>query len=470
MPPSPDTRDTVLPQIHGHHLPLDGVRAVAALMVLVFHVAVESGAALVPGLRGALFSGLELAVPLFFGLSGILLYRPWARATLYGTPAPRAGPYLWRRALRVLPAYWLVAVAALLLYSREYVGSVRVWLEVMTLSFVYTPDPWYEGIGPRGLGQIWSLCVEVAFYVLLPVLAYLLHRVARGGADVDARARRLLVGLAVMIVFSVAVLVVQFHPEPRPQMHMWLPRTLGMFAAGMALAVISEWAWKEPDRDGPVRQFCHTLASAPATCWLVALGAYLVTATPATGIRFAGADSIWPAVAQSLAALVFAFFFLAPITFLPQEHPSGAKRWRGQGAWLHTAMTGPAMAWLAKVSYGAFLWQFIVLYLWRDFTNQEPFTGSMLLDLGPVMIGTLVLAALTHRFVELPTRRAYHLLAPRDRRATQSGSPSAEPPSSSASSASSASSESSESSGSPDPSSASNSAQGSPSDTGTSAP
>ncbi|QVQ54847.1 acyltransferase [Spiractinospora alimapuensis] len=428
-------------------------------MVLVFHVAVESGTALVPGLRGALFSGLELAVPLFFGLSGILLYRPWARATLYGTPAPRAGAYLWRRALRVLPAYWLVAVAALLLYSREYLASVRVWLEVLTLSFVYTPDPWYEGIGPRGLGQIWSLCVEVAFYVLLPVLAYLLHRVARGGSDVDARARRLLVGLGVVIVFSVAVLVVQFYPEHRPQMHMWLPRTLGMFAAGMALAVISEWAWKEPDRDGPVRRFCHTLATAPATCWLVALGAYLVTATPATGVRFAGADSIWPAVAQSLAALVFAFFFLAPITFLPMERPSAAERWRGSGAWLHTLMTGPVMAWLAKVSYGVFLWQFIVLYLWRDFTSQEPFTGSMLLDLGPVVLGTLVLAALTHRFVELPTRRAYHLLAVRDRPTSpQSESPASESSRSSSSEPSSASV------------SDSASAQGSPSDTGTNAP
>lgn len=421
MTPSPTTRTAEtgggsgLPQIHGHHRALDGVRAIAALMVLVFHVAVESGAALVPGLRGALLSALELAVPLFFGLSGVLLYRPWARATLYGTPHPKTGAYLWRRALRVLPAYWLVAVVALLLYSREQLASVRVWFEVLTLTFVYNPDPWYDGIGPRGLGQIWSLCAEVAFYLLLPVFAFLLHRLARRGAGVDARARRLLLGLALIAVLSVATLWLQFYPDPQPRMHMWLPRTLGMFAAGMALAVLSEWAWHEPERDNPARRFCSTLATSPGICWLVALGAYLLTATPATGARFAGADTIWPAVAQTLTAMVFAFFFLAPIAFMSRERPAGTSRWDGGGAWLHTVMTGPTMAWLAKISYGVFLWQFIVLYLWRDFTGQEAFTGSMLLDLGPVVVGTLMLAAFTHRFVELPTRRAYRLTAVRDR-------------------------------------------------------
>src|SRR5690606_13604646 len=108
---------------------------------------------------------------------GLLLYRPWARAALDGTPGPQVLPYLWRRGLRVLPAYWIVATVALLLWSREHL-SVRAWVEVLTLTFTYNLDPWWEGTGPYGLGQMWSLCVEVSFYVLLPVFALLLALLA----------------------------------------------------------------------------------------------------------------------------------------------------------------------------------------------------------------------------------------------------------------------------------------------------
>ncbi len=55
---------------------LDGVRAIAAFAVLVFHVAMEAGTALEPGFLGALLSRGEIGVPIFFTLSGLLLYRP----------------------------------------------------------------------------------------------------------------------------------------------------------------------------------------------------------------------------------------------------------------------------------------------------------------------------------------------------------------------------------------------------------
>src|SRR6266581_6700257 len=55
----------------------------------------------------------DIGVPIFFTLSGLLLFRPWARAVLQGGQAPKAGPYLWRRALRILPVYWAVVLIAL---------------------------------------------------------------------------------------------------------------------------------------------------------------------------------------------------------------------------------------------------------------------------------------------------------------------------------------------------------------------
>jgi peptidoglycan/LPS O-acetylase OafA/YrhL len=68
---------------------------------------------------------------------------------------------------------------------------------------------------------------------------------------------------------------------------------------------------------------------------------------------------------------------------------------------------------LGRISYGVFLWQFMVLYLWRDFTGQEIFTGSFWLDAVPVTIGTVLLAAASHRWVEEPSRRWSHRLSRR---------------------------------------------------------
>lgn len=405
----------LLPQVDGRHEALDGVRALAALMVLVFHVATETGDSLAPGVLGGLLSAFDVAVPLFFALSGVLLYRPWARAALDGTRGPRARPYLWRRAVRVLPAYWLVAVAALLVYSRDELGSLRYWWEVLTLTFPFNTDPPWVGTGPYGLGQMWSLSVEVSFYLLLPLFGLVLALWARGGRSVDARGRRLLAGLGVMALLGLAALVPQFYPEPREYMHAWLPRAAGLFAAGMALAVLSEWAWREPGADGPVRRLCRTLGSSPGVCWLVAGGFFALKATEASGGRFIGSGDIWTSAVDSLAGIGFAFFLIAPCALAPR--PAGpplplreARAWRG-GRWLDSLLRHRVCQFLGRISYGVFLWQFMVLYLWRDFTGQEIFTGSFWLDAVPVTIGTVLLAAASHRWVEEPSRRWSHRLS-----------------------------------------------------------
>lgn len=266
-------------------------------------------------------------MPLFFALSGLLLYRPWARAALDGTAGPRVLGYLWRRGLRVLPAYWIVAGTALLLWSREHLDSARAWVEVLTLTFIYNLDPWWNGTGPHGLGQMWSLCVEVSFYLLLPLLALVLAWLAaRGGDDVNRRARWLLAGILALGVVAVLALIPQFYPEPRPYLHSWLPRSLGMFAVGMALAVVTEWAWREPGADGPVRRLCRTLSHSATLCGALALIVYLLAATPAAGPRFFGVEGLWVALFSMVMSTLFAFFIVAPIAFAaPAAHgPGGA--------------------------------------------------------------------------------------------------------------------------------------------------
>src|SRR5690606_40256890 len=70
------------PPISGHQVTLEGLRAVAALAVLVYHVAATAGSITNPAGARWLFNGGQVGVPIFFALSGLLLYRPWAAAAL----------------------------------------------------------------------------------------------------------------------------------------------------------------------------------------------------------------------------------------------------------------------------------------------------------------------------------------------------------------------------------------------------
>ena len=84
---------------------LDGVRILAATAVVVNHVASKTGTSYVDGLAASLLGHLDIGVAVFFVLSGFLLFRPFPQAAARGRAAPGTGAYLWRRALRILPAY-----------------------------------------------------------------------------------------------------------------------------------------------------------------------------------------------------------------------------------------------------------------------------------------------------------------------------------------------------------------------------
>src|SRR4051794_6890563 len=86
---------------------LDGVRGLAALAVLTFHVQ-QFGGGHIPGIS-AILGSLNSGVVIFFVLSGFLLYRPFVRARRDGT-RPAVGRYFRHRAIRIVPAYWLALV------------------------------------------------------------------------------------------------------------------------------------------------------------------------------------------------------------------------------------------------------------------------------------------------------------------------------------------------------------------------
>jgi len=152
---------------------VEGMRACAAMGVVVTHVAFQTGHS--SGVDGRLFGRFDLAVAVFFALSGFLLWRGHAAAARDLGAQPRTGHYLRSRVVRIMPAYLVAVVVILSLLPDADHASLTVWLANLTLTQIYVPLTL-----TGGLTQMWSLSVEVSFYLALPILAVLARRIPVG--------------------------------------------------------------------------------------------------------------------------------------------------------------------------------------------------------------------------------------------------------------------------------------------------
>src|SRR5574340_1339449 len=103
---------------------LDGVRGVAILMVIVFHVNRVTGDNLWNQATYPLASSISTAggigVTLFFVLSGFLLFMPFAKSLLFKTNWPLARVFYMRRVLRIIPAYYVSLFLIILFQYPEF--------------------------------------------------------------------------------------------------------------------------------------------------------------------------------------------------------------------------------------------------------------------------------------------------------------------------------------------------------------
>jgi peptidoglycan/LPS O-acetylase OafA/YrhL len=163
---------------------LDGMRAVAACLVVAHHLGIANfGAALSNGGHTALghvVSGLTASgVELFFVLSPVVLAGPYVR----GKRRLNTGKYGARRVERLLPPYlaaWLLAGLQIYLLTT----FPTWWTERASLPSFSLSD-WISQIGIIYIGNHsynfawWSLTIEVAFYVMLPAIIPLVRHANR---------------------------------------------------------------------------------------------------------------------------------------------------------------------------------------------------------------------------------------------------------------------------------------------------
>jgi len=349
---------------------VEGMRACAAMGVVVTHVAFQTGHS--SGVAGRLFGRFDLAVAVFFALSGFLLWRGHAAAARDLGSRPRTGHYLRSRVVRIMPAYVVAVIVILTLLPDADHASRTVWLANLTLTQIYVPLTL-----TGGLTQMWSLSVEVSFYLALPVLALLARRL-----PVRARAW----AIAALAALSLAWGWVPLHGGYGINPLNWPPAFFSWFAAGMLLA---EWAYSGVGL--PVR-----LAQKKAGRVLmavIAVSAYLVAASP-----LAGPEGLVPgtatqfAVKTAMGSLV-AFALVAPLVLDRPDTP-------------HRVLGTTGMVTLGRWSYGLFIWHLAALAMVFPVLGTFPFTGRMPVVLVSTLIFGWAIAAVSYGLVESPCREA----------------------------------------------------------------
>lgn len=346
---------------------LTGIRAVAALLVVGTHAAYTTGK-YTHGYWGLVGARMEIGVPIFFVLSGFLLFRPWVKWAATGAPPPSVRRYARHRVRRIMPAYVITVLIAYVLYHFRIAepNPGHTWLGLirnLTLTQIYT-DGYLGKYLHQGLTQMWSLAVEASFYVVLPPLAYLLIVLIR-------RRPRLMLGTlaALTLISPFWVILVRTDHWFADGARLWLPTYLAWFLGGMMLTVLQA-----------MHARCYAFMAIP-----LAVVSYFIVATPIGGAPTTSPASVTEALVKTCFYAVIATLAVAPLAL-------------GDEGLYSRLLASRPMVWLGEISYEIFLihlvtMEFAMVYVVRS----HVYTGSMLNLFIATLVMTIPLAWLLHR-------------------------------------------------------------------------
>ncbi|TXN30264.1 acyltransferase family protein [Lacisediminihabitans profunda] len=353
----------------GRFAGLDGLRAIAVLAVILFH--------LTPGA----VPGGYLGVDVFFVISGFLITGLLLRER-QSTGRIRLGAFWMRRARRLLPALALVVVSgsalALVLGGDVLVHLGRQVLGATTFSSnwlsIGAGQSYFDGTTPELFRNLWSLAVEEQFYLVWPLAMLVLLLVPSG---------RLRIGLVVALAVASAAAMWLIYLPGADATRVYYGTDTHCFglAIGAAIAILLNEA---PERLATLarRRFAAMIGAAFGAAAIVALCALAVSMPASAPFVYRGG--------LIGVALLTAVAILGSI---------------GTGSVLGRVLDSAPLRWIGERSYGLYLWHWPVFVLVVAALPGWQRTGGDGWAMGAVaLVITVGVSVASYRFVERPIR------------------------------------------------------------------
>ena len=356
-----------LPTSFGHKPALDGLRAVAVLSVLAYHLEAEE------------LTGGFLGVDTFFVLSGYLitslLITEWGRTATIDFAA-----FWGRRAKRLLPALFLalllVGIWANLEADPFRLDGIRadmLWTLFYGANwhFISSGQSYFDLFSEASpLRHAWSLAIEEQFYLVWPLLTFAAMRFGKGRTN-------LLAAICVVgTVASTAVMMLTYESSDPSRAYYGTDARASQLLIGALLAVVLvRWSPSTPGQRRGVQ-----IAGVFAAAFM--LWAFAASTDTQSWLYYGGFQLFAIATAVLIVAII-----------QPADSPV-----RSPTGWVLSL--GP-MRWIGLISYGVYLYHWPVVV-----ALSEPRTGLSGWALALVRIAvTFVIATLSYYLVEMPIRR-----------------------------------------------------------------
>lgn len=320
---------------------LDGLRGIAVLLVLWYHVwEISWLPAPFPWLQFLPETGF-VGVHLFFFLSGFVITYPFLYAHLFGGTAPSWRHFAWRRFVKIAPSYVLSIAVAFAIGYAQLQPSGPVWQSLLAhLLFIHT---WFVPTYGSINGVLWTLAVEVEFYLCFPLIWWCFRRAP-------------LLTAAVMILIAMFWRAAMMHCCYDTLFSFYeenLPGYLDIFACGMLCAYF--YCRSQQTDTAPKLRLAGPLLAAVGVAALVLL---------LQGLYASRFEELWASVWQVWRREWFGFAFGAIAL--------GAL-WSARG-W-QRILANPALIFLGAISYNLYLYHQMLAreLLWH---HIPPYAGD----------------------------------------------------------------------------------------------
>jgi peptidoglycan/LPS O-acetylase OafA/YrhL len=335
----------------------------AILLVVWYHVYLVSGQAFGP-LTFIAQAGF-LGVDLFFFISGFCLFYPYARAIAAGRPMPTTQRFFERRILKIVPSYVLALVVFSAVAHAQFASPGDAALQLAShLAFVHTLNPATYGTIS---GPLWTIGVEVQFYLLFPLIVLWFRRAPVHGFLILA-----CISEGYRVGVDQAGLGTQFF---------WinqLPAFFDVFGAGMLAA----YALVTLRARAPIHA---QTASAAAGIFFALAVAGCALASWANNTLSIDDAHIWLNAHR---------FMIGPLCFALALSTFFATRR------LQAFITSPALVFLSAISYNLYLWH-LEIFVWLHNTGLSAFWTVALSIPAAVGVAALITYRLERPILEL---------------------------------------------------------------------